>query len=190
MLPPVVNFDCNRNIDHFLFCFNMLIISKWVILLFSSSANVNFWRLVLKTYLNLCSLSLKKQNLKSKMLDCQFHASEGPHITMDQLKSIYNSPLGQVIFSEACVKNSVHRGVSRPTPIGGRLRGLARGVSRLTPRGRVRGVAEGVSRPTSGGGWVYLSMQWGRYPPADGYCCRWYAYYWNALLSHLLSDDC
>ena len=50
------------------------------------------------------------------------------------------------------------RGVSRPTPRG-RLRGLARGASRPTPRGEVEGSGQGglqahtqgVSRPTSGG---------------------------------------
>ena len=82
---------------------------------------------------------------------------------------------GKVIFSEVCVKNSVHRSgvvsqhalqVSRPTPRGevegsglggvsrptprGKLRGLAWRVSRPTPRGKLRGQAWGVSRPTPG----------------------------------------
>ena len=26
---------------------------------------------------------------------------------------------------------------------------------------------------------------WSRHPPADGYCCRWYASHWNAFLCHL-----
>ena len=96
---------------------------------------------------------------------------------------------GKVIFSVPCVKNSIHGGgwdpsmpCSRsqgPHP-GGKLRGLVRegspgphhgGGSRPTPRG--------VSRPTPRG--VYPRMHWGRHPP-DGYCCGWYASYWNAFL--------
>ena len=80
--------------------------------------------------------------------------------------------------------------VSRPTPSGGSLRGLAGGVSRPTPRGGVEGSGlGGVSRSTprgevEGSGWgglqshsqgslqahtggwgVYPSMFWGRPPP-------------------------
>ena len=95
--------------------------------------------------------------------------------------SNYYHPLrswGKVIFSEACVKNSVHDGgwgwypsmpCMSPGPHpGGRLSGLAGRVSRPTPRGRLRGLAGGgmglqahtwgVSRPTprgevEGSGW-------------------------------------
>ena len=44
-----------------------------------------------------------------------------------------------------------YRGVSRPTPRGGKLRDLAGGVSRLTPEGVSRPTPGGVSRPTPGG---------------------------------------
>ena len=93
-----------------------------------------------------------------------------------------------VIFSEVCVKNSVHTGgggFSRPTPRG-EIGGLARGVSRPTPRGvsrpTPRGVqAQGVPGPGLGG----VSKQALRQTPplpADGYCCGRYASYWNAFL--------
>ena len=51
---------------------------------------------------------------------------------------------GKVIFSEACVKNSVHRGggISRPTPRG-RLGGLAGGAG-------LQAHTWGVSRPRLG----------------------------------------
>ena len=87
-----------------------------------------------------------------------------------------NEVWGKVIFSEACVKNSIHRGgggipaclaaglqgrwvvfqhalqVSRPTPRGEVEGDLARGVSRPTPKGEVeRDLARGVSRPTPKG---------------------------------------
>ena len=50
-----------------------------------------------------------------------------------------------------CVKNSVHRGGLQAHTLGGRLGGLARGVSRPTHRGEVGGLVRGVvSRPTPG----------------------------------------
>ena len=61
--------------------------------------------------------------------------------------------------------------VSRPTPRE-KLRGLAWGVSRPTPRG--------VSRPTPGGVSQHAPRQTPH--PADGYCCGRYASYWNAFL--------
>ena len=76
---------------------------------------------------------------------------------------------------------------------GGKLRGLARGVSRPTPKGEVEGSGRGwLQAHTRGGGWclqahtqrgVYPSMHWGRPPP--GYCCGRYASYWNVFLSFL-----
>ena len=72
--------------------------------------------------------------------------------------------------------------VSRPTPRGS-LRGLAwgdlqahtwGGVSRPTPRE--------VSRPTPGG--CIPACTEADTLSADGYCCRWYASYWNAFLFH------
>ena len=70
-----------------------------------------------------------------------------------------NEVWGKVIFSVACVKNSVQGGwwypsmpcrFPGPHP-GGKLRGLAGGVSRPTPKGEVEGSGLGVSRPTPGG---------------------------------------
>ena len=68
---------------------------------------------------------------------------------------------GKVIFSEACVKNSVNGGgvlvsqhglqVFRPTP-GGRLRGLAGGVSRPTPSGEAEGSGQGDLQVHTRGG--------------------------------------
>ena len=51
---------------------------------------------------------------------------------------------GKVIFSEACVKNSVHR----RGHLRGEVEGSGRGVSRPTPRREVGGSGWGVSRPT------------------------------------------
>ena len=57
------------------------------------------------------------------------------------------------------------------------------------PRGKLRGLARGVSRPHQGRGGtrptpregVYPSMHWGR-PSLDSHCCGRYASYWNAFL--------
>ena len=60
----------------------------------------------------------------------------------------------KVIFSEACVKNSVHRGVSRPRPkfeVGGSM--AVGGVSRPRLRGEVGG-----SVPRGG---VYMAQDTG-----------------------------
>ena len=96
---------------------------------------------------------------------------------------------GKVIFSEACVKNSVHR----RGHLGGGVGGLAGGLQTHTQEGSW-GVwlGGGSPGPHPGGGgspcphphWgVYPSMHWGRHtPPADGYCCRRYAFYWNSFL--------
>ena len=58
----------------------------------------------------------------------------------------------KVIFSEACVKNSVHRGgrregVSRPRPKGEVGRSGQGGVSRPRPGGGLGRSGQGVSRP-------------------------------------------
>ena len=74
------------------------------------------------------------------------------------------------VFTHVC--HSVHRSGSPCPHQWGRLRGLAGGVFRPTPRGEVEG-----------SGWkVYPSMHWGRTPLVDGYRCGWYASYWNAFL--------
>ena len=63
---------------------------------------------------------------------------------------------------------------------GGSLRGLAGGVSRPTPRVEVQGSGqEGSPGPHPGGGSQHALRQ---IPPPDGYCCGWYASYWNAFL--------
>ena len=111
----------------------------------------------------------------------------------------------KVIFSEACVKNSVHwgGGVTRPRPRGevgglagrclgpdlGGVGGLARGVSRPTPKGSrptCRG-CPGIGlvgpgpHPGVGVGCIPACTE-ADTPPADGYCCGRYASYWNAFL--------
>ena len=78
---------------------------------------------------------------------------------------------GKVIFSEACVKNSVHGGrVSRPRPRG-EVGGLARGgpgphwgVSRPTQGYPGPGQGGGCPGSGLGVGMVYPSMLWGRHP--------------------------
>ena len=99
--------------------------------------------------------------------------------------------LGKVIFSEACVKNSVLGGgtlqVSRPTPRGeveGSGLGESPGPHPGVLQAHTRGV--GFQAHTQGGLWAHT--QGGipacseADPPADGYCCGRYASYWNALL--------
>ena len=74
----------------------------------------------------------------------------------------------KVMFLHLSVSHSVYRG---------------RGVSRPRPRGVCPG---GVSRPRPGCVCVCVSQhalrQTPPLPPADGYCCRRYASYWNAFL--------
>ena len=79
---------------------------------------------------------------------------------MQQFITARKESWGKVIFSEACVKNSVHRG----------------GVSRSTPGGGV------VSRPTHGGGGI-LACTEADTPPRRRLLLRRYASYWNAFLS-------
>ena len=87
-----------------------------------------------------------------------------------------NEVWGKVIFSEACVKNSVRGGF--PAYLAGHMTnqqgGLLLGVPALggsAPRGcLLRGGA------CSGGAW------WSPPSPRNGYCCGRYASYWNAFL--------
>ena len=88
--------------------------------------------------------------------------------------------------------------VTRPT-----ARGSLRGLARSTPRGEVEGSGWGVSRPTprgvpgstpggvpgphGGGGCIPACTETD--PPADGYCCRQYAFYWNAFLFFFKFED-
>ena len=80
--------------------------------------------------------------------------------------------------------------ISRPT-FRGKMRGLARGVSRPTPKSEVDGSClgglqahtgvQGGLRPTPKGG---VSQHAVRQAP-DGYCCGRYTSYWNAFLFRL-----
>ena len=65
--------------------------------------------------------------------------------------------------------------VSRPTPGGGGLRGMARGVSRPTPGG--------VSTPKPMGGVSQHALR--QTPHTDGYYEGQYASYWNAFSFYL-----
>ena len=74
-----------------------------------------------------------------------------------------NEVWGKVIFSQACVKNSVHRGV--PGPEGCLVTG---------------GCLAWAGGPGPSGGLILGGCLWR--PPRDGYCCGRYASYWNAFL--------
>ena len=105
------------------------------------------------------------------------------------------------MFSQVCVKNSVHggggcgvqaqargglpRGMSRPRSRGG-VQAKAWGVSRP---GCVQAQAKGVSRPRPGprGVCIPACTEADTPNPADGYSCGWYASYWNAFLYVLLN---
>ena len=102
--------------------------------------------------------------------------------------------LGQGNISEACVKNSVHRCRGYPSmhcrwypSMPGRSPGgvyqYALQVSRPTPKGELEGSGqrgEWIFRPTPRG--CIPACNEADSPPADGYCCGWYASYWNAFL--------
>ena len=81
--------------------------------------------------------------------------------------------------------------VSRPTPGEGELDGSGWGVSRLTPGGlqahtwRSPGPQPGGSPGPHPGGCIQHVL--GQTPLADGYCCGWYASYWNAFLSLIIA---
>ena len=102
------------------------------------------------------------------------------------------------VFTREC--HSVHgKGVvskralqiSRPTPTG-RLRGHARGSPGPHPGGFSRLTPGGVSRPTPRGVCIPACTEADTpLPPADGYCCGWYASYWNAflLIKYLLQAE-
>ena len=96
-----------------------------------------------------------------------------------------NEVWGKVIFSEACVKNSVHRG-------GG---GFPAGIAGSIPACLAAGLH----------GWWYPSMPcrfpgphprgklrgiWPGPPPCDGYCSGRYASYWNAYLLPPTNEVC
>ena len=122
--------------------------------------------------------------------------------------------LGQgYVFTRVC--DSVHRGwypsmhcrwyPSMPCSRsrGGWYPSMPCRIPGLHPRGKLRGLARGISRPTPGGvspgpqkGGGLLREQWGSAPggacsggvwspPCDSYCCGRYASYWNAFLYKL-----
>ena len=74
-------------------------------------------------------------------------------------------------------------GFQAHTQPGGKLRGLARGVSRITSKGKVEGSPGphlgGSPGPHPGG---VLSQHALKQTPPDSYCCGQYASYWNAFL--------
>ena len=95
------------------------------------------------------------------------------------LLPLANEVWGKVIFSEACVQNSVHRGCGIPACIavvsqhafqvsrgysGTKLRGLARGGLQAHTLGGLQAQTRGVQTHTGGRGVVYPSMHWGRPP--------------------------
>ena len=124
----------------------------------------------------------------------------------EQLLPPANEVWGKVIFSEACVKNSVHRGgeggVPHQVPPPGRGRYTPPGTRQVHPPGPGR-YPPGPGRYTPPGPGRYTPPGPGRYPPGPG---RYppgpgryppsppeirstrgrYASYWNAILLHVL----
>ena len=88
--------------------------------------------------------------------------------------------LGQVMFLHVSVILFTE-GVSRPPPMGEVEGSDQGGLQTHTQGGRLRGMAGGVSRPTPREG-VCLIACWDTLPPPDGYFCGRYASYWNAFL--------
>ena len=86
---------------------------------------------------------------------------------------------GKVIFSQACVKNSVHWG-------GGCLPQCMLGY---TPRADTPSRVDTPSDrqlPWADIPWQTLPPPGSRHPlPADGYCCEWHVSSWNAFLLRL-----
>ena len=72
-----------------------------------------------------------------------------------------NEVWSKVIFSEACVKKSVHRGDGIPACL--------------------KGIWGSLQAHT----WVGIPACTEADPPTDGYCCGRYASYWNAFLLHI-----
>ena len=95
------------------------------------------------------------------------------------------------VFTPVC--HSVHRGVCLGRGLGGLPEGgvqaQALGVSRPRPRGcpgqDPGGAGPGLGQGGPGPGprgCVSQHALWQTPPPADDYCCGWYASYWNAFL--------
>ena len=83
---------------------------------------------------------------------------------------------GKVMFSQACVKNSVHRG-GCVHPLG--RHPLTRQISPWIPPGPGR-------HPLPTGPGRQPPEQAPPPPGRDSYCSRWYASYWNAFFFSLI----
>ena len=94
----------------------------------------------------------------------------------------------KVIFSVACVKNSVHRGGWIPACIAGGIpaslaAGLQGGSPGPHPGGRLWNLARaGLQAHTQGGVCIPACTEAEPPLPVDGYCSGRYASYWNASL--------
>ena len=86
---------------------------------------------------------------------------------------------GKVMFSQACVKNSVHRGCLPDSPPDQRQTAPPPTRGRPTPRTRGRHPQTRGRHPP---GQTPAHNPLGRHPPADGYCSGRYASYWNTFL--------
>ena len=133
------------------------------------------------------------------------------HLWWQSFLPLTNKVWGKVIFSEACVKNSVHGGgggwypsmhfrfyPSMPCRYLGGIPACLAGLQAHTQGGSWGVWPRGVSRPTPGGlqahTWGGLQAQTQGVSqhalrqtfPADGYCWGWYTSYWNAFLLWLI----
>ena len=80
---------------------------------------------------------------------------------------------GKVMFSQACVKNSVHKGG-----------GVQAGGCCPGP-----GLGRGVQAQAQAQGGCTPACTEADTPPADGYCCGRYASYWNAFLLEFFTQS-
>ena len=94
-----------------------------------------------------------------------------------RLVTVRNSSCGKVIFSQACVKNSVHKRVY--TPWADTPSTLGRHLPRQTPPGRLPPGQTSTPRQTAD---TPRQTHPPAPPPRDGHCIRRYASYWNAFL--------
>ena len=124
------------------------------------------------------------------LYDDSVYAKIPPYLVM--IITVRNSSCGKVMFSQACVKNSVHRGEG----------GCIQHALGQTPRVGIP-ACTGSETPTPLPG-KYPSMHWGRplgrYPSIhwsrqprqadtpDGHCSGRYAPYWNAFLLNICSQ--
>ena len=83
-----------------------------------------------------------------------------------------NEVWGKVIFSEACVKNSVHGGEGV----------VSQHALQVVSQYALQVSSGGLQAYTLGGSWGVWPGGVSRPTPVDGYCRGWYASYWNAFL--------